>query len=77
MTNECDDQMMLNLEPDNFHEPVTKDSVRLILSIIVLSNRQEDNYDMCVRFLKPTEDEKQMIREVLEIEQIKRDWCGE
>lgn len=41
-----DDQMMLDLEPDDYHEPVTKDSVRRILSIIVLSKRQEDNYDM-------------------------------
>lgn len=73
----ADDQMAFEFEPDDYHEPVTPDAVRRILSIIVLSKRQEDNFDMCCKFLEPTEDEKQVIREGLEIEQIKRDWCGE
>lgn len=61
-----DDQMEFDLEPDNFHEPITPDSVRRILSIVVLSSRQDDNYDMCCKFLKPTDDEKRIIREVIE-----------
>jgi len=47
-----------------FHEPITRESVERLLSIIVLSG---DDYDVLVRFLEPVlEHEYQIIREVLE-----------
>lgn len=67
-----DDQMMLDLEPDNYHQPVTPESVNKAITVLGLND-----YQLLVDFLEPTEDEKQVIREVLDIEQIKRDWCGE
>lgn len=73
----ADDQMMLDLEPDDFHEPVKEDNVYSILAIIGIGHKDKD-YAACVKFLEPVlEYEYQIIKKVLDIEQIKRDWCGE
>ena len=50
--------------PDDYHEPVTRDNVLRILAIIGTGHNDND-YEACVKFLEPTEDEKQIIREVV------------
>ena len=60
MTNDpCDDQMMLDLDVDS-HIPVTSETVTNAINILGITD-----YQLLVDFLEPTEDEKQIIREVL------------
>ena len=59
-----DDQMELDLPPDDYHEPVTRDNVLRILAIIGTGHNDRD-YEACCKFLEPTEDEKQIINDVV------------
>jgi hypothetical protein len=60
-----DDQMEFELSVDS-HIPVTRDRVEQLLRIIVLSGKQDEDYDMCCKFLEPVlEYEYQIIRDCL------------
>jgi len=73
-----DDQMMFDLPPDDSHIPVSSETVIKAMSIIILTGDKDKDYELLSKFLEPqTEDEKRIIRDTLECEQIKRDWCGE
>jgi len=69
MTNECDDQMMLDLEPDYFHQPVTEENVTRALTILFVPPVYDAAYEACVSFLKPLPWECEII------ERVVRKWC--
>jgi len=70
MTNECDDQMMLDLEPDDYHEPVTEDNVARVLNLLFIYPVYKDAYEKCVAFLKPLDEELPIIEKAVS------DWCN-
>jgi hypothetical protein len=56
------------------HVPVSSETVIKAMSIIILTGDKDKDYELLCRFLEPqTEDEKRIIRDTLECEQIKRD----
>ena len=79
MTNEpADDQYAIDYSEIDTHAPVTPKTVSAAINLLFLTGKRERDYEMLVNFLEPkTEDEKRIIRDAIECEQIKRDWCGE
>jgi hypothetical protein len=63
-----DDQMTFDM-PDDQHEPVTEENVTRILNILFVEPIYQVAYKQCVDFLKPTQDELEIIEKVV------RSWC--
>jgi len=73
-----DDQYSIDFAEIDTHIPVSSETVIKAMSIIILTGDKDKDYEALSKFLEPqTEDEKRIIRDTLECEQIKRDWCGE
>ena len=73
-----DDQYSIDFAEIDTHIEVTSETVIKAMSIIILAGDKDKDYELLSKFLEPqTEDEKRIIRDCLECEQIKRDWCGE
>ena len=68
MDNVPDDQMTFDIH-DSYHVPVTEDNVLRALNILFVLPKYEQAYDACVAFLKPTQDELEII------ERVVRSWC--
>ena len=64
-----DEQMMLDLEPDSFHAPITEDNVMRILNILCVPPVYELAYEKCIMFLEPLDEELPII------EKVTRGWC--
>ena len=73
-----DDQYCIDYFEIDTHIPVSSETVIKAMSIIILTGDKDKDYELLCKFLEPqTEDEKRIIMDCLECEQIKRDWCGE
>jgi len=80
-----DDQYSIDFAEIDTHEPVTEENVMRILHILNVPPIYQPAYEQCVTFLEPLPWECEIIEKVVmdwckqkdEIEQIKKDWCGE